>query len=48
MTDRTYLGIDIGGTAVKFGLVNGEGVIVSEISEYPVKFDNYETPIIET
>ena len=33
MTDRTYLGIDIGGTAVKFGLVNGEGVIVSEISE---------------
>ena len=48
MTDRTYLGIDIGGTAVKFGLVNGEGVIVSKISEYPVKFDNYETPIIET
>ena len=48
MTDRIYLGIDIGGTAVKFGLVNGEGVMVSEVSEYPVKFDNYETPIIET
>ena len=48
MTDRTYLGIDIGGTAVKFGLVNGDGVMVSEVSEYPVKFDNYETPIIET
>ena len=48
MTDRIYLGIDIGGTAVKFGLVNGEGVMVSEVLEYPVKFDNYETPIIET
>lgn len=48
MTDRIYLGIDIGGTAVKFGLVNGEGVMVSEVSEYSVKFDNYETPIIET
>ena len=48
MTDRIYLGIDIGGTAVKFGFVNGEGVMVSEVSEYSVKFDNYETPIIET
>ena len=48
MTDRIYLGIDVGGTAVKFGLVNGEGVMVSEVSEYSVKFDNYETPIIET
>ena len=48
MTDRVYLGIDIGGTAAKFGLVNGEGVMVSEVSEYSVKFDNYETPIIET
>ena len=48
MTDRIYLGIDIGGTAVKFGLVNGEGVMVSEVSEYSVKFNNYETPIIET
>ena len=48
MTDRIYLGIDIGGTAVKFGLVNGEGVMVSEVSEYSVKFDNYETAIIET
>lgn len=48
MTDRIYLGIDIGGTAVKFGLVNGEGVMVSDVSEYSVKFDNYETPIIET
>ena len=48
MTDRVYLGIDIGGTAAKFGLVNGEGVMVSEVLEYPVKFDDYETPIIET
>lgn len=48
MTDRVYLGIDIGGTAAKFGLVNGEGVMISEVLEYPVKFDDYETPIIET
>lgn len=48
MADRLYLGIDIGGTAVKLGLVSGEGVLLSEVLEYPVKFDDYETPIIET
>ena len=48
MEDNIYLGIDIGGTAAKLGLVNGEGSLVSEVLEYPVKFDDYETPIIET
>lgn len=48
MSDKIYLGIDIGGTAAKIGLVDGDGNIVSEVFEYPVKFDDYETPIIET
>ena len=48
MEDNIYLGIDIGGTAAKLGLVSGEGSLVSEVFEYPVKFDDYETPIIET
>ena len=48
MADKMYLGIDIGGTAVKFGLVDEDGNMVSKVSEYPVRFDNYETPIIET
>lgn len=48
MADKIYLGIDIGGTAVKFGLVDADGTMISRVLEYPVKFDNYETPIIET
>ena len=48
MADTIYLGIDIGGTAGKFGLVDEDGNMVSKVSEYPVRFDNYETPIIET
>ena len=48
MADTIYLGIDVGGTAVKFGLVDEDGNMVSKVSEYPVRFDNYETPIIET
>lgn len=48
MAETIYLGIDIGGTAVKFGLVDEDGTMVSKVSEYPVRFDNYETPIIET
>ena len=48
MADKMYLGIDIGGTAVKFGLVDEEGRMASYVLEYPVKFDDYETPIIET
>ncbi|MGP1404333.1 MAG: ROK family protein [Catonella sp.] len=48
MADNIYLGIDIGGTAAKLGLVSDEGVMLSKVLEYPVKFDDYETPIIET
>ena len=43
----SYLGIDIGGTAVKLGLVNSNGEIIASNS-YSVSFDNYETPIFET
>ena len=48
MSDKLYLGVDIGGTAAKLGLVDEEGRIISSVNEYPVKFDDYETPIIET
>lgn len=48
MKERLYLGIDIGGTAVKMGIVNEEGDIVSKVGEYSVNFDGYKTPIIET
>ncbi len=39
-----YLGIDIGGTAVKYGIVTEDGAVL-ETAEYPVAFDGYETPI---
>lgn len=42
-----YLGIDIGGTAVKMGTVLENGEIVSTAS-FDVAFDKYETPIFET
>lgn len=42
-----YLGIDIGGTAVKMGIVLENGEIVSTAS-FDVVFDKYETPIFET
>lgn len=42
-----YLGIDIGGTSVKLGLVNEKGEILFS-NNYSVAFDNYETPIFET
>lgn len=42
-----FLGIDIGGTAVKIGLVDDMGNVISH-NAYDVTFDNYETPIIET
>lgn len=42
-----YLGVDIGGTAVKLGIVDEHGVILCKGS-YDVNFDNYKTPIIET
>lgn len=41
------LSIDIGGTAVKLGLVDGEGVIRAR-AEAGVAFDGYRTPLIET
>ncbi len=44
---KKYLGIDIGGTAVKIGAISSNGVVF-EKSEYSVSFDNYETPIIES
>ena len=42
-----YIGIDIGGTQVKIGLVTKEGA-VKHTAAYDVAFDGYETPIIET
>lgn len=42
-----YIGIDIGGTAVKIGLVNHKGDLLAS-STAPVNFDNYQTPIIDT
>lgn len=42
-----YLGVDIGGTAVKMGIVSINGEVIKSNS-YDVAFDSYETPIIET
>lgn len=42
-----YLGVDIGGTAVKMGIVTETGEILNKYS-YNVAFDGYETPIFET
>lgn len=42
-----YLGVDIGGTSVKIGLVTDRGKIIAE-DNFSVSFDNYETPIFET
>lgn len=42
-----YLGIDIGGTAVKIGIVSEKGEVRASAS-YDVAFDKYETPILET
>lgn len=42
-----YLGVDIGGTAVKLGIVTQEGKILSTYHK-EVAFDGYVTPIIET
>ncbi|WP_300379524.1 ROK family protein [Clostridium sp.] len=42
-----YLGIDIGGTSVKIGLVTEKGEILYS-NNYNVSFDKYETPIFET
>ena len=42
-----YLAVDIGGTAVKVGLVTSKGEILSKAS-YPANFDGYETPLQKT
>lgn len=44
---KYYLGVDIGGTAVKIGLVEENGNVICE-SIYPDDFDQYTTPILET
>lgn len=44
---KLYLGIDIGGTAVKMGIVTKLGEILYK-NQYPVAFDNYKTPILTT
>jgi len=47
MINKVYLGIDIGGTAAKFGLVDENGNILHK-DEFSVSFDGYETPILKT
>lgn len=42
-----YLGIDIGGTAVKYGIVSADGTLLCE-EQYEVAFDGYQTPILDT
>ena len=44
---KMYLGVDIGGTAVKLGLVDENGQVVSR-AERSVSFDGYKTPILDT
>ena len=42
-----YIGIDIGGTQVKLGLVTQKGA-VKNAAAFDVAFDGYDTPIIKT
>jgi glucokinase len=44
---KTYLGVDIGGTAVKLGLVDETGRVLRR-AERSVSFDGYKTPILDT
>ena len=44
---KLYLGIDIGGTAVKLGLVDDAGTVLAR-AERSVSFDGYKTPIMNT
>ena len=45
--NKRYIGIDIGGTAVKIGYVTDEGELLATFSER-VDYDHYQTPIIVT
>lgn len=42
-----YIGVDIGGTQVKIGLVNEMGSVRKSLA-YDVAFDGYDTPVIQT
>ena len=42
-----YIGVDIGGTQVKIGIIDEKGT-VRKASAYDVAFDGYTTPIIDT
>ena len=42
-----YLGLDIGGTAVKIGLISPRGTVLCKDS-FPAAFDGYETPLMQT
>ncbi|MDO5409379.1 MAG: ROK family protein [Lachnospiraceae bacterium] len=44
---KIYMGIDIGGTAVKLGLVREDGEILARM-EQSVSFDGYQTPVLTT
>lgn len=44
---KSYLGIDIGGTAVKLGIVQEDGQILARM-ERSVSFDGYRTPVLIT
>ncbi|MFR4978100.1 MAG: ROK family protein [Butyricicoccus sp.] len=44
---KQYLGVDIGGTAVKLGIVTESGTILRR-TEQSVCFDGYQTPILTT
>ncbi|SHO43037.1 ROK family protein [Anaerocolumna xylanovorans] len=42
-----YIGMDIGGTSLKLGIINEEGTVLSSAA-FEVAFDGYETPILNT
>ena len=44
---KQYLGVDIGGTAVKLGIVTESGTVLRR-TEQSVCFDGYQTPILTT
>jgi len=44
---KQYLAIDIGGTAVKLGIVDETGAVGPKAEE-SVNFDGYQTPVLTT